>query len=580
MIWYFDDQARFREERRTIEELLARADWLSPADGWAIGDGARITWNGDITIDGQVWPLSLRYPQHFPHSPPLVLPRGDTTRWSAHQWGPGGELCLEYGPDNWHLDLTGADMLESAHRLLRGEQPRDDGERGVVASRHSVTLGQAIRTGYLYLFVTREFEEAAKGVPEGALLTAVAFGFFHAESYIYIVSSFTGADGQVWTQPDIPAPIKFEEWERPAALFRLALDAKLPTTSLADFMASLAAAGLTLPDVTCAIALQGSDVQGYHLNAKGGSVRRCTLIPPQPQVERLDPGHKALAARRVAVVGCGSLGSKIAVMLARASVDQFLLVDDDLLFPDNLVRHDLDWREIGTHKVDSVARRIKLVNPHADVSVRRHKLGGQEASGSVESLIEELAKCDLMIDATADPKVFNYLCAAVHAGQKPMMWAEVFGGGIGGLIARHRPGIEPAPATMRGIIESWCVDRGKPAGRPAGRYGNEGGSGTAMIADDADVTVIAAHAARMAIDLMIPRAPSAFPHSAYMIGLLQGQFFSQPFDTQPIEIGGAEPPATLPQEETFTEEDREFFAELVQKFAYENSSDRQDSSAS
>ena len=67
--------------------------------------------------------------------------------------------------------------------------------------------------------------------------------------------------------------------------------------------------------------------------------------------------------RTVALVGCGSMGSKIAVALARAGVGHFLLVDDDILLPENLVRHDLDWREIGTHKAASLSRRIQLVNP-------------------------------------------------------------------------------------------------------------------------------------------------------------------------------------------------------------------------
>jgi sulfur-carrier protein adenylyltransferase/sulfurtransferase len=89
-------------------------------------------------------PISLIYPNHFPLSPPLVLPRGDTTRWSQHQYGPGGEFCLEYGPDNWHQDISGADMIESAHRLLEGEQP-EPGVAAEVASRHATTIGQDLR---------------------------------------------------------------------------------------------------------------------------------------------------------------------------------------------------------------------------------------------------------------------------------------------------------------------------------------------------------------------------------------------------------------------------------------------------
>jgi sulfur-carrier protein adenylyltransferase/sulfurtransferase len=180
---------------------------------------------------------------------------------------------------------------------------------------------------------------------------------------------------------------------------------------------------------------------------------------------RLDEAHTALKDRKVAVVGCGSLGSKVAVMLARAGVGHFLLVDDDIMLPDNVVRHELDWREMGRHKVDGVARRIGLINPAASCDIRQYRLGGQQSSGSVEMLIERLATCDLIIDASADPKVFTYLSAGATIGKKALLWAEVFGGGFGGLVARHRPDREPAPAMMRAKIEQWCLEQGKPIER-------------------------------------------------------------------------------------------------------------------
>jgi len=236
-------------------------------------------------------------------------------------------------------------------------------------------------------------------------------------------------------------------------------------------------------------------------------------------------------------VGCGSIGSKVAAMMARAGVGRFLLVDDDLLLPDNFVRHDLDWREVGAHKTDGVARRIQLVNPAATCEQRKHRLGGQESSGSIETLIKSLGESDLIVDCTADSSVFNYLCAAGTVWGKPLLWAEVFAGGFGGIIARSRPQMDPDPATMRRIIEAWWQDRGRIAESPAGDYGAT--SDVPMVADDADVTVIAAHAARMGIDLLIPHEPSAYPYSAYIIGLSKAGIFDGAFETYPIEVGSA-----------------------------------------
>jgi hypothetical protein len=89
---------------------------------------------------------------------------------------------------------------------------------------------------------------------------------------------------------------------------------------------------------------------------------------------RLPAGYDVVASKKVAIVGCGSAGSKIAVSLARSGVTGFVLVDDDLFLRDNFVRHDLDWRSVGEHKADGVARRIRYIAPNADIVIRRVKL--------------------------------------------------------------------------------------------------------------------------------------------------------------------------------------------------------------
>jgi hypothetical protein len=449
--------------------------------------------------------------------------------------GRGGELCLEHGPDNWHPDVTGADMIVSAQHLLQGESPAPDG-RATVASRHKATLGQDLRGKFTRFMVTPGLAECVSGVPDGAMLSADAVTTFHEEAFVYVISSVTMVDGEKWVEQTLPAPLLFEGYERAVALFRWPANASLPSTeSLSSFRADAADRNLVLPSVKHAVLVRKSRIRVYLLGEDDDTVSELSVIPPPPVVARLDESHAALAARKVGIVGCGSLGSKLAAMLARSGVGKFLLVDDDILFPDNFVRHDLDWRDVATHKVDSVARRIQLVNPAARCQRRKQRLGGQESSGSIECLIEGLADCDLVVDATADRSVFNYLCAAVGFAKKPLLWAEIFGGGFGGLIAKHRPLLEPDPASMRRIIENWCAERGRPIERPSIDYG--GGPGAPLIADDADVTVIASHAARMGIDLLIPRNPSIFPNSAYMIGLAEGWIFKAPFETYPIDVG-------------------------------------------
>jgi hypothetical protein len=229
-------------------------------------------------------------------------------------------------------------------------------------------------------------------------------------------------------------------------------------------------------------------------------------------------------------------------MLARTGAGHWLLVDDDLFLPGNVMRNELDWRDIGTHKARALARKLKLVNPAIETIVWDMQLGAQVAAASAEAVLKLMGDCDLILDATANPDAFNVLSAVASSQKKPVIWAEVFGGGIGGLMARYRPGLEPSPQHMRRSIENWFKDQAAPPVR-AGRSYETGEEGAPLIADDADVSVIAGNVARFAIDLLTQPA-SAFPHSVYAIGMSAGSIFTEPFDTRPIDVGLPSPETT------------------------------------
>lgn len=570
MLWYLQDHLRSRQEREALEQLVTQVQWLSPGE-WRIDESLRLSWDANISVAERTYPVTLRYPNHFPHSPPSVLPRGTTERWSAHQYGAGGELCLEYGPDNWHSDVTGAALIESAHRLLEGEA-LTAGIPQAVPSRHATTLGQDLRSRYQRLLVTRGLRDVIASLAEMAVVEGKIVYEFYENSMVYSVASLSPPDSMEWANPDVPKPVRFNAYEQRLLLIQWPVGVPVPSVRKAgEFRAALRALGFETSVVPLLLLVVDSGIRGFRLYEDGDAVYEIFEVPAQPGEPRMDADHAVLTERTVAIAGCGSLGSKVAVMLARAGVGKFLLVDDDIMFPDNLVRHELDWRDLGTHKAEAVARRIQLVNPRAECRFRCHRLGGQESGGSIESLIGILANSDLIIEATADAKARGYVDAAVATGKKPLVWAEVFGGGIGGLVARHRPTHETDPASMRREIENWCRERGKPADL-AVDYETRG-LGRPMTADDADVSVIASHAARLAIDLLIPREPSIFPNSVYMVGLAPGWIFDQPFQTYPINVGApveiAEPAVDL----QVVNEEKARVMEMLKKFTNETATD-------
>jgi sulfur-carrier protein adenylyltransferase/sulfurtransferase len=247
---------------------------------------------------------------------------------------------------------------------------------------------------------------------------------------------------------------------------------------------------------------------------------------------------EGLSERKVAIVGVGSAGSKITVSLARMGVTRFLLVDEDIFLPENICRHDLDWLNIGEHKVDALAQRLSRIAAGIRVDTSRLKLTGQESPSALNALTTKLGTYDLIIDATASAEVFSLLAGVASLHKKPLLWLEIYAGGIGGMVARSRPGLDPDAHRMRRIYAQYTSEHpfsdAAVAAESVRKYELEEANGIILAASDADVGVISAHAARLAVDTLLERNPSHFPYSMYLIGLEQAWVFEAPFSTIPI----------------------------------------------
>lgn len=541
MIWWLAQPSRARQESLAIAELENQHAWLRNVE-WFIGKDARLSANFEVQRLGRVIPMSIHYPSFFPDMPPQVVPR-EAVLLSGHQYGSGGELCLEYRPDNWEASFTGAMMIESAHRLLEGEEPTE-GVRAVVDSAHSTTVSQDVRSSKLRFLVSSGFASAIRSLEVCTPTQIEVSEHFTAKHWIAVPRRLGGDDDPLWTaEADVPL-------NRRRNGFAVRVDAALKSSIRADYDSINDIAGTLKHEGLLALLRETADEAVILIECEGdfhlmwllnGSGKReifgYTSVSAPADVSRLPSGYDHLSVASVAIVGCGSVGSKIAASLARAGVGSFVLVDGDIFFPANLVRNDLDWRSVGLNKPDAVAERIHEIMPSARVATWRVVLGGQESSSSTDAALVAVGRCDLIVDATADPLIFN-LCASVSRNEKKtLVWGEVFGGGIGGMIARVRPDVEPVPHAAKRQLLQWCTDRGRepPAGENVqyGLVSDE--SSPPLVADDTDVGVIAAHMTRLALDALT-RTESLFPQPAYAIGLKAEWIFEAPFDTWPISL--------------------------------------------
>lgn len=296
-------------------------------------------------------------------------------------------------------------------------------------------------------------------------------------------------------------------------------------------------------------------------------IRYRTILQPVETERRSGDEYADLDSKRVGIVGLGSLGSKIAASLARTGVGQFVLVDGDILHAGNLERHDADWRDVGLHKADLAARRLRLLAPGVRCYAWQTAIGAQVSTGEAGNVNAALDGCDLIVDATAEPEVFNHLAGLVGGAKATLVWGAVFAGGLGGEVGRSRPRKDPDPFHIRDSINQVydAVDAPAPLAAGRGYDGDEGGS--VLTATDADVSAIASLVAALALDALIAREPSRYDAHAYLVGHAHGWLFEGPFHVQPIIADAPVRTDLSPPDEDAVEKD--FVGELIQNKLHE-----------
>ena len=116
-----------------------------------------------------------------------------------------------------------------------------------------------------------------------------------------------------------------------------------------------------------------------------------------------DTDQGRLRNKRVAIVGCGSLGGPLARLLVQAGIGNLILIDPDKMKWANLSRHILGAESVDENKAEALAENIQRAFPHLGVvSARPTKIDSM-----AEGLREEMAECDLIVEATGCWAVSN-----------------------------------------------------------------------------------------------------------------------------------------------------------------------------
>jgi adenylyltransferase/sulfurtransferase len=155
-----------------------------------------------------------------------------------------------------------------------------------------------------------------------------------------------------------------------------------------------------------------------------------------------ESGQQKICDARIAIVGCGALGSFAAESLARAGVGSLRIIDRDYVDFSNLQRQWLYTEadaSVEAPKAIAAARRLREVNPGIDISPFVTDLTPSNAE-------ELLSDCDLILDGT-DNFETRYILNDISV-KLSIPW--IYGGAIGsyGIVMPIVPGRGPCFACI------------------------------------------------------------------------------------------------------------------------------------
>ncbi len=516
---------------RLLEEDAAlRALTILKTYKWTRTESGEPRIMATLDLAGESLELEIRFPVDYPEACPSVRPIPYGKSLSTHQFGGDGVLCLELGPDNWHPRYHASDMLESAWTLLAKEFIRTF-KPIEIPSRHVPRLAEQARFARAVFLRPEGFDASLAALSDAEDMECSMF-FPDTKFYVWPASLPKGT-------PVKGLPFALRKESPVAARFRRLRDGapypapKDPTAFLA-FLQEFASESMADEPLFLAFLLW-PDGRSQCCLRLGESLWHAVDIAIDPSSSRTPEAlQTGLRGRKVGIVGLGSLGAKIAESLARSGLRRFLLVDQDIVLAPNLCRHTTTYRDVGAAKVEAVKRRIEGVClEEPDVACRVMALADATNPEVHDALLNDLADVDLLIDATANPDAFCVLAMLASDHELPLVWGEVFAGGLGGFVASADPTHTPCPRCVRlGLLAELSTYPEAP--RRAGAEPYAGAQDEPLVATDSDVAFVAAMMTKRALDTLV--GGDSYGPPVTLLGLRAGWIFARAFDSRCIDV--------------------------------------------
>jgi hypothetical protein len=207
-----------------------------------------------------------------------------------------------------------------------------------------------------------------------------------------------------------------------------------------------------------------------------------------------------LASKKCLVLGCGSVGSRVAETLIKTGVGGMTLVDNDKVRAGNVSRHVLGLDSLGENKAERLRQRLLNVNPFAVVEAF-----GDNLVLNPETFEGMVTRADLVVSCLGSDAAELYVNAACAAQGKPALFCRSYLQGRLGEAFLFRP---PQHSACFGCASAFLGTSDCPVPRPPevpyrDLIGFDGDCGSAFIpASAVDLDLVSLHGARLALALL------------------------------------------------------------------------------
>lgn len=161
---------------------------------------------------------------------------------------------------------------------------------------------------------------------------------------------------------------------------------------------------------------------------------------------------------KIHIIGCGSVGSSLAEMLARLGLANFVLYDFDTVEAHNLANQQFTVKDIGRPKVEATADIITSINPEAAPTIQLCPEGynGQRLTGYVFLAVDNIDLrreiCEKNKMNRAIKAVFDFRTRLVDAQHYAADWRDMrqINNIIASMQFSHEEAHEATPKTACG----------------------------------------------------------------------------------------------------------------------------------